>query len=162
MYPFDTGAYKKNLYSPYMDDIRFEDLECSKISQADQRIVGRYFASNDDYFYGSARATLDPPATSAAARAYHRLLTTTEDRAHDDRCLSVEIQSSVDVSLDDALSAIALPDFLAAEPQIRDSIDAWEAGGVVVHFYRPQTITNASRTVEALFLTIIKLQESGL
>jgi hypothetical protein len=160
VYPFDTGAHQRSLYSPYMDGISFPDLECSRVRHAEQRIVMRYFETNEEYFYGAAKDTLTPPPTSPVAQAYHRLLTATGNRPHDDRCLTIEIQSSIDVTIDHTLAAIVFPDFLNEDPQIRDRIDTWETEGVVVHPYRPQTVSSAAQTVDSLFPTILKLQEA--
>jgi hypothetical protein len=103
VYPFDTGAHYHGLYSPYMDGIAFADLECSSIDASAQRIVGRYFGTNIDYLYGEARAILDPLPASDIAKAYHALLVTAEERRHDDRCATIEIQLSDNLSLDIAL-----------------------------------------------------------
>ena len=94
IYPCDTGAHQRGLYSPQLDGIKFPELECASISLAPQKIVARYFGENDEYFYGAAIEALVPPPISPVAQAFHSLLTFSGPRKHDDRCLTVEYYST--------------------------------------------------------------------
>jgi hypothetical protein len=156
-YPCDTGAHQARRYSPYLDGVKLPELDCTAIDQADQRIVSRFFGTNDNYFYGAAKAALSPPLSKTAA-AFHSLLVSEDDRPHDDRCLSIEIQRSRVLRLDGALKAVLVPDFLMAEAEVNAKLEHWKSTGVNVKPYRSQTISNAARTVEQFFPVVAQLQ----
>jgi hypothetical protein len=111
IYPCDTGAHHLGYYAPFLDGVTLPELECGSVEFADQRIVARYFGNNEDYYFSKAADTLVPPARSAIAKAFHRLLTTEEPRHHDDRCLSIEIILNTEVVLNDALRDFSSPTF---------------------------------------------------
>jgi hypothetical protein len=158
VYPCDSGALKKGLYAPHLDGMVFHDLDCSSQTLAEQRIVTRYFGGNEDYFYGAVLETLVPVPTSPAATAFHTLLTASGSRQHDDRCLTIEVLQTEHLPLVESLGDLLVPDFLLIEPTVHTLIKACEKAGVRVRPYRPQTITNAARTVEQEFHTIWQLQ----
>lgn len=157
-FPCDTGAHSGGRYTPHLDGISFDDLNCTRVVLADQRIVARFFGSNDQYFYGTAKPVLDPPASNKVSQAFHSLLVSDEPRPHDDRCLSIEIQRSQAVPLDTALSAILVPDFLFDDPEVHAALESWNTSGIRVQSYRAQAITNAALTVERLFPFVATLQ----
>ncbi len=158
IYPCDTGAHQRGLYSPQLDGIKFPELECASISLAPQKIVARYFGENDEYFYGAAIEALVPPPISPVAQAFHSLLTFSGPRKHDDRCLTVEVLQHEEIPLFGALDALLLPDFLCTDPEVHAQISTCAAYGVRVRTYQPQTISNAARTVERLFDAVLELQ----
>ena len=158
LYPCDTGAHKRGFYHPHLGGIDFPELDCVSVLDAEQKIVSRYFSSNSSYFFGEERASLSPAPTSATAKSYYELLRSHNVTEYDDRSRTIELTTNAALDLTTALRTVIAPDFLWAEPDIISIIEAWEANGVIVKPYRPQSQTNAARTVERLFDTVGQLQ----
>ncbi|ASW09972.1 hypothetical protein [Rhizobium sp. 11515TR] len=157
IYPCDTGAHGGSLYAPYLDGVTFADMNCASISDAEGRIVSRFFDNNEDYFYGLPVEALTPAANATAA-AYHTMLSSLNNTKLDDRSRSIEVVQDSTMPLLGALEAIIAPDFLRADPDVSPFLDKLLAGGVNVEFRRAQTLTNAAKMVEAFFPEVARFQ----
>lgn len=158
IYPCDTGAHDRGFYSPFLDGITLNDLDCIAVENADRRIVSRFFGANDSYFYGEELPALNPPATEETALRFYDMLTSARITECDDRSQTIELMQDKNQDLDDVLDSIVVPDFLLAEPLIAAALRRWEAGGATIRSYRPQRRTSAARTVEQLFPVVGSLQ----
>ena len=158
IYPCDTGAHDRKFYSPYLDGITFDDLDCITVANADKRLVTRYFESNERYFYGEVREVLNPLPLSSVAKKYHALLTSTDSTDCDDRSRTIELTNNAVIDLSKMLEQVILPDFLLADGHVAPVVNRWKSDGIVIRHYRPQRLTNAGRTVEQLFPVVGSLQ----
>lgn len=158
IYPCDTGAHDRKFYSPYLDGIEFDDLNCVRVIDADKRLVTRYFENNVSYFYGEEKSVLDPLPLTEVAKQYHALLRSTRSTDCDDRSRTIELTNNGVIILSDALEQIVLPDFLLADGDVAPVVAKWRSEGKIIKPYRPQSQTSGGRTVEQLFPTIGSLQ----
>ncbi len=158
VYPLDSGAYNHGVYSPHLDGIDFPDLDCSSIPDAEQKIVSRYFLDNESYFFGDERSELNPNPSSSAAKTYFDFLSYKGKTSYDDRSRTIEVTTCDNLDLSKSLRMVVAPDFLWSDDDIRPTIDGWKNSGVTVRPYRPQSQTNAARTVERLFDVVGDLQ----
>lgn len=158
VYPCDTGAHSNSCYSPFLDGLSFDDLDCVTVNSAENRIVSRYFGGNDDYFHGQELATLTPAPTSEAAIAFHSLLTSDRISECDDRSRTIEVTQNAEFALPNFLRSAILPDFLAADSVVAPVVANWRGLGVGIEFYRPQNQTSAGMMVAQLFPGIGKQQ----
>ncbi len=158
IYPCDTGAHDRGFYAPFLDGVPLPDLDCRSVSDADKRIVSRFFGANDAYFYGEELSSLNPAPNSVAGSKFYDLLTSPHVTECDDRSQTVELTQDQVQGLDDAIESVVIPDFLLAEPIVTTALRRWEAGGTTIRSYRPQRRTCAARTVEQLFPVVGSLQ----
>lgn len=159
VYPCDTGAHSRGFYSPFLDGISFSDLDCVTVSDADKRIVSRFFGDNESYYFGQELDSLSPAASSNTALAYYSLLSSRRVTDCDDRSRTIEYTQNADLDLSRALEAIIVPDFLLADPIVAPVLRRWETAGINVVPYRPQSQTSAARVVEQLFPVVGGLQD---
>lgn len=158
VYPCDTGAHSHHYYYPHLDGVDFSELNCVSVTEADQRIVARYFCDNNSYYFGQERTYLSPVPTSAIAKDYYNLLKSRAVTDCDDRSRTIELTTPAELDLSSALQTVIAPDFLWGDPMMAPILREWELGGIVVTPYRPQSQTNAARTVERLFDTVGRMQ----
>lgn len=158
VYPLDSGAHSNNAYSPHLSGINFGDLDCSSVHDAEQKIVSRYFSGNESYFYGCEQDNLSPSPSSSVAKLYFDFLRHKGKTTYDDRSRTIEVTTRDILDLSGSLRVIVAPDFLWSESNVRMKIDMWKRSGVTVRQYRPQSQTNAARTVERLFDLVGDLQ----
>lgn len=158
IYPCDTGAHSRGYYSPFLDGVMFSDLDCVNVTDADKRIVSRFFGGNDTYFYGEELSLLMPLLCSETGKKFYELLTSPRITECDDRSQTVELTQDQTQGLDNALESVVFPDFLLAEPLVMTALRRWEAIGTVTRSYRPQRRTSGARTVEQMFPVVGSLQ----
>jgi hypothetical protein len=120
--PFDTGAYKNNLYKDYLHP----KMEMSSFfMQPDQaaihNMVHRFFASNKEYFSGKPKVGVEFDPLEFEMQAYYALINGVAQSSIDDRKATIEVQLSRPLELTrDTLEAVILPEHFLSAPLVTD------------------------------------------
>jgi len=129
VFPFDTGAFLTNLYSPFIneDSDLMQFLLPQDLSSINEFIV-RVFGNHNNYVCGKAspdtvNIDYDTPFETSA---YWNMVTNKSAQAVDSRCRTVEVVSTANVQLDNRkLLAIVIPEILRDNKTIRRFLSAF-------------------------------------
>lgn len=116
--PFDTGAFKKGLYSAYLHENMSIDKFLLRPEKATiSKAINYFFESNEDYFLGKPKNEIKYDAFDFEVAAYHNLIKNASQTNEDDRKASFEIQLEHEILLtEESLEAVIMPvDFKNAE-----------------------------------------------
>jgi hypothetical protein len=135
IFPFDSGAFRKLRYPPYIRQMDWKHFEATAAPDAVSRIIGAFFGDLRSYFsfkskdLGSFEKEFDLRVFDAEIKALHRLSREKSPATFDDRRFTIELQSDVDLDLNVShpLAVIApLPYF--DEPTFRNHVETtWKA-----------------------------------
>lgn len=130
VFPFDSGAFKLNLYSNFfhrrsgMSDFELEgDIENAK------KIVGYFYRSNEEYFHGGSRKNVDIPPFQFEAEGIFELARISAGARSDGtfkpdlRSSSIEIQTSEPIDISDSLLCLIIPQIFLDEKNTKQFID---------------------------------------
>jgi hypothetical protein len=119
IFPFDSGAFNRNLYPSYMRMMKSEAFEVASVANAPGRIIGAFFGTPSRYFEMkpvgedafNADHLLKP--MDMEVRAILRLSFERSSSNFDDRRLTIEVQSGsdVDLTVSQPLAVIAPSEF---------------------------------------------------
>ena len=127
--PFDTGAFKGKLFAEYMHPrMDCNDFLLDPTLDMPNRLVSRYYASNQSYFNGEPLKIEIPPIEFEAI-SYYNLINSNASAPYDDRNATVEIQSESNLVLDpDTVVLIVMPTSYWQDPEFGKAIrTAWHA-----------------------------------
>jgi hypothetical protein len=117
IHPFDTGAFKRRLYSHVMmDEMELADFSLERDSSRVNRLIARTYGTPNAYFNGDTSKI--PPASEIAtpdqflAQAYIDLITSAGRNEPDDRVSTLEVTLCDPLPLKDVLLAVVIPDIL--------------------------------------------------
>lgn len=118
IFPFDSGAYAAGLYEKHIHKkAKKEDYQFETSYEFIQKFVKFFYDSNSNYFDGKTtiqRNEIQPCAYEL--ESIYSLINTPHGEQFDDRCYTIEIQSSAPTQIDGkSLRAIVIPDSIAAD-----------------------------------------------
>lgn len=118
VFPFDSGAYAAGLYSNYLHkSSKQEDYLLDSNYSFVQKFVKYFYDTNQNYYDG--KSTLQKSSIQPCAyelETIYSLINVTHGEIFDDRCYTIEVQSSVSVEINkSALKAIVIPDTIAGD-----------------------------------------------
>lgn len=119
--PFDTGAFNQGLFAQHLHPkMKKEDFLLSPSMDTPQRIVNFFFGSNLKYFKGEP-LNVDIPSIEFEALSYYSIIKETGNLPFDDRCSTIEIQSSEPVELTkDNVLLIILPGIFMEDERVKN------------------------------------------
>jgi hypothetical protein len=125
VYPFDSGAFKSNLYPNFIDMMDLENFEIAADPHGSEKIIGTFFANNRSYYHLKPRPAsqfetqFDVEILEEEIKALHKLISFKQDKL-DDRRFAIEMQSSHDVVLNrDQVLAVILPEsYIESQPVV--------------------------------------------
>lgn len=125
VFPFDSGAFKRQLYAEFFPkNSKINDFEVPPSLESARKLVRIFFSSNHGYFYGEVKTNLDLHRQyEAQGVAEMAMLPGGEGR--DERSSAIEIQTNKPITLKDALLAILLPQMFFDDPEIKDAVARW-------------------------------------
>lgn len=130
IYPFDTGAFERGLYSTYFHkESILEDFELTNTSSSPVSYISHFYTSIREYYNGATRKNVDLPFDGFEARGLLELARAIPDPsapstlAPDQRSSSVEVQIQSPVKLTGNTLAIVLPQQYLDEPSVSTAID---------------------------------------
>ncbi len=110
VFPFDTGAFHTNRFSPYVHaKMNKADFELGTDASSARKAITAFFGSTRDYYVGRLSRTLTPTFSQMELAAYIDLVKRPSATAVDDRRYSIEIQTSASISLVGNTLAVVLP-----------------------------------------------------
>lgn len=129
--PFDSGAYEKNRYPSFVQNIPRANFE-SEGARSANRIISAVYGSFSRYFQGRPKteeqiiSEFDLSPIDAEILSIRRLAETAGGQSFDDRCFSIEIQSrtGIDFSINPP-SAIILPTVYLSDKNVASVIKGW-------------------------------------
>lgn len=120
--PFDSGGFDR--YGPLLGPgLKLDEFELGSSVLAPMQLVGAFYETNRNYY--EQHPTLNErsiPVTRVTSRAYARLIADPSIRSVDDRCGTIELQFSKEVSLKTALKAVVGPAALLSDPDIQEAL----------------------------------------
>ncbi|WP_137102606.1 hypothetical protein [Azospirillum argentinense] len=105
IFPFDSGAFYNKRYPQYINRMKMDDFNVSRVSRASERIIGAFFGSIDSYYHLkpkdkiSFETEFSLGAFDEELRALHKLAMHSASTNFDDRRFAIEVQSEEDVDL---------------------------------------------------------------
>jgi hypothetical protein len=105
VFPFDSGAFHRNRYPGYINQMSLAEFEASSAPETASRIIGAFFGDVRSYFALKSRnqntfeTEFSLGVFDAEIKALHRLAREKAPASFDDRRFSIEIQSSSDIDL---------------------------------------------------------------
>lgn len=116
--PFDTGAYKKDLYKEFLHPkMEMSSFFLSPTKESISKTVAYFFETNHQYFAGKPKheVTFDP--LDFEIQSYHELIKGVFASKADDRKATIEVQLTDAIHLsEDTIEAIILPEnFLSSD-----------------------------------------------
>jgi len=113
IYPFDTGAFKKEMYRDFVfDDASLEQFSIGHNIEKTKLLVDWFYENEEDYYGGYAlrRANRGSPAY---LESYDRLINRgPEEENLDERCSTIEVQVNAETSLNCNVEIIIGPSWL--------------------------------------------------
>jgi hypothetical protein len=116
IFPFDTGAFKSNIYPPFITMMDINEFAIQNDTEATEKLIGTFFGTNRSYYRLKMRdrtdfeSRFDVGVLEEEIKALHRLLTL-KDKAVDDRRFAIEVQIDKDVLLQkDNVLAVVIPE----------------------------------------------------
>jgi hypothetical protein len=121
IFPFDSGAYAAGLYSNYLHkNSKQEDYLLDSNYPFVQKFVKFFYDNNQNYFDGKStlqKSTIQPCAYEL--ESIYSLINVTHGEIFDNRCYTIELQSSVSIEINNsALKAIVIPDSIAGDSEL--------------------------------------------
>lgn len=121
IFPFDSGAYAAGLYSNYLHkNSKHDDYLLDSNYPFVQKFVKYFYDTNQNYFDGKStiqKSTIQPCAYEL--ETIYSLINVTQGETFDDRCYTIEVQSSTSIEISDsALKAIVIPDAIAGDSEL--------------------------------------------
>jgi hypothetical protein len=160
VYPFDSGAAYKGLYSPHINKEQAGNYELLANIDAARQTVEAFFETNLNYYVGIMRPQPGNDVPEEAKRFYE-LVNDYENPDLDDRKKAIEIQLDQHVSIRDSIQLIIVPlAFLDREDIIETIFATWDIipdNYFTVDSLRPKDAVGAIQHV--LFK---KLKEGGI
>lgn len=117
VYPFDSGAYKKDLYEGFIHrHMTIDNFEIDGNEKGIKTYLSFMFGNIDNYFYGAAikKELIGEPYIDALIN----IMTAKGSMKFDERGRTIEIISESDLNLKDALKCIILPQNLLQDDKI--------------------------------------------
>ncbi len=120
---FDTGAYEKGLYKKFLHpNMKKEDFLLDPSMEVPPRIVGRFYGSNGNYYFGNPISIVIPPL-EFEVQSYYDIIRHAGHASIDDRGSAIEIQSDQSLSLtSDNVIFVVLPKVFLDEKLIQETI----------------------------------------
>lgn len=121
IFPFDSGAYAAGLYSNHLHkNSKQEDYLLDSNYPFVQKFVKFFYDNNENYFNG--KSTLQKDMIQPCAyelESIYSLINVTHGEIFDNRCYTIELQSTVSVEINNnALKAIVIPDSIACDSEL--------------------------------------------
>jgi hypothetical protein len=115
IFPFDSGAFTKGRYPPYIKKMDLNIFEASAAPNAVSRIIGAFFGDAASYFSFNSKdrkkfeSEFGLDVFDAELRALHRLSLEKSPASFDDRRFSIEVQTPdpLDLTVIHPLAVIA-------------------------------------------------------
>lgn len=142
IFPFDSGAYKNNLYPDYINFMPINEFE-TKESRSPGRIISALYGNAASYFRGKPKNTDDFEeefqlgVLDAEIKALRKLAGDGTPANFDDRRLTIEVQISGGIDLGIyPPTAVVLPSIYMRDPEIRDKIiNEWKADPITYEMF---------------------------
>ena len=133
-FPFDTGAFQRQLYSEFFDKkSQMGDFELDPSLDGIKRFIGTFYQDHKEYYSGSTRKNVPIEHRQFEAEGILELsrLPGVQDSisrlgTRDERSSAVEVQLSHPLSLIDSLLAIVLPEPYMDDNQIKEALARWQ------------------------------------
>ncbi|RYZ92220.1 MAG: hypothetical protein EOP06_04875 [Proteobacteria bacterium] len=130
VFPFDSGAFKLNLYSNFFHRrSELNDFELDGSMENAKKIVAYFYRSNEEYFHGGSRKNVEIPPFQFEAEGIFELARTSAGAQGDGkfkpdlRSSSIEIQTDGVIDINDALLALIIPQIFLDEENTKQFID---------------------------------------
>jgi len=141
-FPFDSGAFKDNLYPSYINFMNINEFEASS-PVAPSRIISAFYGSSEKYFSGQNKG---PEAINdefqlgpldAEIKALARLASDGTPKDFDDRRFTIEVQLNQNIDLNvTPPSAVVIPSIYLRDEDIRNKITkTWGADAITYEIY---------------------------
>lgn len=120
-YPFDTGAFQQGFFSRYVHPkASVSDYELVGELEFIQKFVGYFYETNSCYYDGVSTVSNNSlPAMAYELQSVYQMITSQATEEFDDRCHTIEIQSSQAINLSSGgIKAMVLPSSIAQDPEI--------------------------------------------
>lgn len=109
-FPFDSGAFQKNLYGSFMHKkMKLGDFSLDFDSGIPGKVVNFFFGSVERYMIGKAKAEIEIDSSEFEVYSYHALLNFRESNEIDSRSSAIEFQTSSKIMVEEAVAAVVLP-----------------------------------------------------
>ena len=133
VFPFDTGAYAKGLYSDFFDPkSKIMDFALDPSIESARKLVGTFYVSHEEYYCGYTRKNVEIPMRQFEMQGVFELsrLPGVQDGAlgtlvRDERSSAIEVQVSEPITLKDSLLAIILPAPYMGDPLTQAALNRW-------------------------------------
>lgn len=160
-FPFDTGAYKANIYKDFLHrNMDISAFELDGTPEGIQHYIQVFFGNNDNYVRGEAVLTQhisNDPHVSALVS----ILNAVGAQLFDERAITVEAISHENISISDVVECIILPENLLRDENILSFLDSNQMHYIT---YTVRRLTAPSRYNEVVFekaMEYIKTRERG-
>ena len=156
VFPFDTGAFKRNMYEDFIHSkMQLCNYELYDINSILEYILVM-FANNKNYLNGVCVKENDE---TMEIKALLNLLNAKGTFSIDERANTVEIISDMNLKLKGAIECIILPQPLLRVKEIKEFV---EANGIEVRSYNVRRLTAPDRYNEVVFQLAMKYINTSL
>jgi hypothetical protein len=141
IFPFDSGAFRENLYPDYINFMNEDEFLASPDTQT--RIISAFFGSSENYFFGKAKSKdsfdneFQLGVFDAELKALRRLAEDGTPSNFDDRRFTVEVQMQGAIDFAEyPPQAVILPSIYLRDEGVRNKIlDDWKAEPLTYEMY---------------------------
>lgn len=145
--PFDSGAFAGKIYSQFISpNMKLPDFELAPFIESAQKLISRFFESNNDYYWGKANANVSLPVMQFEAEAYYYLILDSSKGPSDDRSCTIELQTDHPVELTvQTVEAVVLPEQFLEDDRVREIlVNEWVAEPICYDFTRMKPVEYSS------------------
>jgi hypothetical protein len=133
--PFDTGAFKRGIFTPPMHpSMTVEQFELEVDPKSPMKIIKLFFGSERSYFNAAPLPNVPIDRyENLPADSYDRLIRHQSNTDLDDRVSAIEIQLRESIDLFNNVRAIILPRDYLDQPQVIDQIQSWSNPDIILY-----------------------------
>lgn len=132
--PFDTGAYKENIYSQFFNPkMKCEDFLVTPDEDSPGRLVTLFFGSNECYYSGTPVAEMKIPPLEFEVDSYRQMIAHRGTSEFDSRRSTIEVQSKSPLALDaSTVLLVVVPGVFLDDKKFLRRLKLWKAK--VLHY----------------------------
>lgn len=126
IFPFDSGAFNRNMFEKYMHPkMKKEDFFLDISLDMASRVVSFFYGSNYKYYSGEVQQP-EIPCDQFEVESYYQLIADKNKTDHDDRCSTIELQTdNVTRIIKDNILLLVLPICFLDDKNVKQFITEW-------------------------------------
>jgi hypothetical protein len=165
VFPFDTGAFERRIYSEFFDsNSKIVDFELEPSLASAQKVVGAFYRNHKEYYDGASRKNVEIGIRQFEAQGIHELsrVPGTKEvganaKVRDERSSSIEIQLSDPIDFTENLLAVVIPEPYLDDDEVKQALARWRVKEIET--YPTLHNTSGEAWVGEIYMVIRRLYE---